>query len=285
MGRRTAGKSEFKQRHPYCCYCGGQNKTETVDHVPSTQFFEERKAPYAIWAPACSGCKNTGGGSEQVVAFLARADPRREHTVYGAELMSRFVRSNPRLANAILPSPSSKRSAARKYGSTAVLDLGDPEIDYHFQVVGAKWALALYYVETGTILPSDGVVWVRWWTNANRLDGPILPPEIQAVLPANGRALRQGKVSSVGQFEFNVEKIPDTDIVVSFISCGFAFAICMITSPDPNLFNEAESDGALIHRPSQPLEPPKVLYSGPYRFTQSNSDRHATQHSPDRAPA
>ena len=232
-----------------------------MDHTPSVHFFEN--TPFALQVPACKRCNSTLGPSEQVVAFLSRIDPKREVTEYSKKLISDFISANPRLAQSVIPRRSQIKKALKNYGADAIFNLRDPELQAHIQAVGAKWAYALHYTKIGRPLPLTGAIWVKWWSNANRLDGPILPPSFETILPREAHALRQGKLTSIGQFEYNSIKVLEKDVVVTFLVCGFSFAMVMISSPDSSFFSPAESVGSVIHRPGHPHDIPKPLYPGP----------------------
>ena len=71
MGERKA-KQHSRQRYlshnPFCCYCGA--KAETVDHIPSRNYFLGRHWPEGFEFPACTSCNAETRIDEQVVAFL-----------------------------------------------------------------------------------------------------------------------------------------------------------------------------------------------------------------------
>jgi hypothetical protein len=190
-------------------------------------------------------------------------DPKRKLTSYSRKLIAGFMSANPRLAQSVMPRRTQIKRALRNYGTDTVFVLEDPELQAHVQVVGAKWAYAFHYAEIGRPLPPTGAVWVKWWSNSNRLDGPILPSSFEAILPREARTLHQGKLTSVGQFEYASLKALDSEMVVSFLTCGFSFAMLMVSAAESTFFASAESMGSVIHRPGHLYPIPKSLHSGP----------------------
>jgi hypothetical protein len=266
MGRRTFGRAKFLRDNPFCCYCGGDTPSTTVDHVPSTQFFRNKEAPFSIRVPSCAPCNNPLGPSEQVVSFLSRMDSE----VFDEDsesIIKNFCAAHPDLALSLRPRRNQIRRALRDYGRDDVANLSNPELEHHVQAVGAKWGFALHFQYFKVPVPSTGGAWVRWWTNANRLDGPILPPDLEAILPKAPKLLRQGKKSSAGQFEYVSQVSSEGNVLMNFIACSTAFALLTVTAKDSSFFQTIECDGAHIHRPGKFLNYQIPMSLGQHEFS------------------
>ena len=279
MGRRVSSKKLVKNELLYCCFCGGTVRATTVDHVPSVQFFDQKDASFTLRVPSCAACNSRTATSEQVIAFLARvlrngADPTDIKSIFKG-----FCEANAQLSRRILPTANMKREAKRTFGTASVLRLDDDELQSHVQIVGAKWAFALHSKKFGSPITDGGGVWVKWWSNADRVRGPILPPNLDSILPQIPEILKIGsKKSSIGQFEYVFRALDDNkyEAGLFFVTCSNSFAMLLITSQDDSLFEEIEKEGALIHRPTCPLEPVVPLQLGPfyiesYQFERRNA--------------
>ncbi len=276
MGRRSSSKQLITESPQSCCYCGGNTAAETIDHVPSVQFFDRKDASFTLRVPSCAECNSRTAASEQVIAFLARIMRAGADSDDIKSVFKGFCDANPQLSRRLLPTANMVRNARRTLGSDTILHLDDAELQSHVQIVGAKWAFALHKEKFGTAIPNGGGVWVKWWSNVDRMRGPVLPDELELVLPQLPEFLKTGsKKTSQGQFEFVFRKVDDSNYNAGlfFVSCGATFAMLLVTSENEKLLENVEKLGALIHRPQKPLTPIMPIQLGPflvehYRFQQ-----------------
>jgi hypothetical protein len=184
-------------------------------------------------------------------------------------VIQNFIAANPDLARCLLPSRNQIKRSLRKYGRDDVFNLANPELQHHVQAVGAKWAYALHYKHFSRAIPLEGGAIVRWWSNANRMDGPILPPNLEGMLPPKAQQLRQGVKASGKQFEYYPIVSEDTDLLLNFITCSRAFAMLTVTTEDTSFFDETNCSDSHIHRPGHLLRDriPMTLGWHHYSFT------------------
>src|SRR3954447_5877308 len=64
--------SDFKLRHPFCCFCGGKAATEEIEHQPARIVFPEKHRPRGMEYPTCSRCNRQTALAEAVLAFICR---------------------------------------------------------------------------------------------------------------------------------------------------------------------------------------------------------------------
>ena len=43
--RRKKLSARILEKHPFCCYCGGNERATTIDHVPAKIVFPYKRAP------------------------------------------------------------------------------------------------------------------------------------------------------------------------------------------------------------------------------------------------
>ena len=239
-------------------------RLESRDHAPSRQLFRNRDRPNGLVVPACSHCNNSLGPSEQVAALIAnggRGFITNESDPYAISLIQRVGQSTPDVLVEMMQD-SRKHRRHRRIKKEFGLDIGTfhigPKVNRHIQAVGAKLACALHYWETRNILPKTGGIYVQWWTNANRLDGSILSDEIWSHF-GEPMALKQGKKTSFGQFEYTTAIADTKSAGLYFSAFGQSFAILGVVAHKLEFFDYIISKGAYIHRPGNFLsyeEPP-----------------------------
>src|SRR3990172_1584845 len=104
---KRSHKQRFLAENPFCCFCGGNARATTVDHVPSIQMFSLRLRPQGLEVPACRSCNQVTRQHEQVAAILGRVYPdgrteaERDETT---QIMRHVQHNNPGLFDEMLPS-------------------------------------------------------------------------------------------------------------------------------------------------------------------------------------
>ena len=188
---------------------------------------------------------------------------------YAVSLIQKVGRSTPEVLFELME--GSRRGARfsrliAEYGlSVATFNIGT-HVNRHIQAVGAKLTCALHYWETGNILPETGGIFVRWWTNANRLEGEILSDEIWSFF-SSSQALTQGKKNSLGQFEYTKAITEGGTAGLYFSTFGQSFAILGIAAHEQKFFERIISQGAYIHRPGNFLGYEERQVPGTLRHT------------------
>lgn len=266
MGRRSSSKALVRAEPMYCCFCGGNTFATTIDHVPSVQFFDQKDAAYALRVPSCDSCNARTSASEQVVAFLSRSLRLAATKEDIDKVFKGFCEANPELSLRLLPTANQKKRARREFGSDTVLNMNDDELHSHVQIVGAKWAFALHKEVFGDAIGINGGVWVDFWSNVDRIRGPILPDELELALPRESEHLKMGRKTSIGQFEYayNIVEGLGYQAALFFVTCSASLAMLLATSSNVTLFSDVEKEGIFIHKPDQPMVIAKPLQLGPF---------------------
>ena len=174
---RRKAREEFFALHPHCIFCGGRTSATTWDHVPSRQMFHEKGLPERYVFPACASCNTATSGDEQVVALMARVYPDGPTPAHEQELneLIEAVRNNrPRILIEMQPSRRQVRQAnsapwASSYRADGqpppVLSFGGPLMRQSLKAFARKLFCALHYKEFGEIIPREGHIAWRWYSN------------------------------------------------------------------------------------------------------------------------
>lgn len=204
-GQKKMKRQRFFQEHPYCCFCGGTTPSEEEDHIPSRTIFNNRHWPEGYVFPSCKACNEASRHDEQVVGMLSRLYSK-ESTPQSTTEIERSIhavaRHYPEIINEMRPTARAYRNAVRKYGlqlapgqsyaETPIISIG-PMINEAVTNFSRKLFCALYYKHTGTILPSQGGIAVRWFTNAEIWDENT-PLEFLSFLSGVPKLERSSKV-------------------------------------------------------------------------------------------
>jgi hypothetical protein len=185
MANREALRSEFFARNPICCFCGGSEPAVTEVHQPARSIFDERKWPEGYSFPACEKCNQASRVYENVFAVLVRLGPGFiQSDVQLAEvkkLLDAASNNFPGLLQRM--TTNDKRRFYRTEGLTKPTGVAFSQINMcaidsdltqnAVTTILRKLVCALHYKHTGSILPADGKMFIRWITNAytHRGDG------------------------------------------------------------------------------------------------------------------
>lgn len=178
MGSRKQKKQAFLENHPFCCFCGGQTRSDEPDHIPSRAIFLKRQWPDGYEFPSCKKCNSISRHDEQVVAMLSRLYPGPD-TVDKAKEVSERIRAvahnYPEILEEMKARPEQVQNTLEKYkmqkpDGVALTDLPflsvrGPLINNAVANFGRKLFLALHYKHTIKILPKEGGIAIRWYSN------------------------------------------------------------------------------------------------------------------------
>ena len=172
---RTALRN-FALAHPYCCFCGGEQTTESRDEVPPRSMFVDRIWPEGYQFPACENCNQGSRHIDQVLALFTRmsfADRRQgEETL--TPYISGVINNSPELMPKIANSSIEARKLLRQLGiqkpegtfakdfPVALIPKETIDALNHFF---KKLFCALYYKHTNRILPNRSPVAIVKSTN------------------------------------------------------------------------------------------------------------------------
>jgi hypothetical protein len=252
--QRNWRKQAFLIEHLNCCFCGGQKRATTIDHVPSIRMFSLRQRPSGLEFPACSSCNHATRHHEQAAALLGRVYPdgvRQDEQDDLRRIIIDTKKYNPGLLEEMIPSPEQR---LRFVGfrllipsdAAGVLNASGPLLDRSIQVVGAKLGLALYYKTTNRIVPLAGGVAVRWYTNFDRVTGKF-PADLYQIL-GPPKTLQQGSWNVGEQFIYNFALTPNMNMGIYLSIFRKSFAVLSLVSDDVSHFPPFVKNTKL-HRP------------------------------------
>ena len=204
MSRRLR---RFISDHPFCCFCGGTQPTTSIDHVPSRQMFFRRHRPQGLESPACNRCNKITGAHEQFAAMLARTFPdadSRDASKEIEKLMRAVHRQSPAVLAEMWPSWRQQYDFQKHFGAGhkgGALSVNGPLVNQSIKMFGAKLMMALHYHCAGNIVPADGGVAIKWFTNWDRVNNTI--PDSLFSLQGPPKTLQQGNWSVPDQFEYS----------------------------------------------------------------------------------
>lgn len=228
MGSKRNRSTKFLAEHPLCCFCGGNTPAQEIDHIPSRVLFDNREWPEGYTFPACIPCNRASRHDEQIVAMLSRIFPDQKNESSANEIDKRIkaVANNyPGLLEEMQPTVRQIRDGIKKYGikkppgmSTTdmpLLHIGGPLVNSAVEQFGRKLSLALYYKHTGKILPSEGGVAIRWYSNL-QIENEEIPRQLADVVH-NFPKLERCKTSLHDQFFYRYG-ITDTQRLAVFLA-------------------------------------------------------------------
>jgi hypothetical protein len=178
MGSKRHRKKQFLASHPMCCFCGGNTPSEEIDHIPSRVLFDNRQWPEGYEYPACESCNRASRHDEQIVAMLSRIYPDAETEEGEKEVYDRIravAHNYPGLLEEMKPTVRQVRNVLKRYGIEKLegmsttelpfLSVSGPLVNGAVENFGRKLFLALYYKHTGKVLPQEGGIAIRWYSN------------------------------------------------------------------------------------------------------------------------
>ena len=238
-GRKKA-REEFFAFHPYCIFCGGGTRAMTKDHVPSRQMFHKKDGPEGYEFPACFSCNAATSGDEQVVALMARVYPDAPTPAHDEELGELFKaigNNRPRVLIEMKPSRREVRQANSTPGASSyrvdgqpppVLSFGGPLVRQSLKAFARKLFCALHYKEFREIIPPEGHIAWRWYSNIQVLEGKM-PDELTALMQLAPKGTRSNRDLS-DQFSYAFVKAGDSDFAGYYATFRLSFAMLGVVS-------------------------------------------------------
>jgi hypothetical protein len=204
VGEKTRKVKLLLATQQTCCFCGGVERATTIDHQPSRSIFDRREWPEGYVFPACERCNQQSKHAENVLGLIVRINSEREDDPIRRTEFKKFLgamRNNfPDLLKPL--SARDKRRflksenliASDGVASLHMAGISADESERTIEVCLHKICLALHYKHTGNIVPSNGGIYVHWFTNAythhfEREFSDFRNLPIQPLLVRNGRDL------------------------------------------------------------------------------------------------
>lgn len=195
---------EFISAHALCCFCGGSNATESIDHVPNKALFRGNLRPKSHEFPACNRCNQDSREWDQVaaVALLTMGSISKQQSNFEEfKRLFRGVKNNVPQAIEYIAGANATPILYLRNGllRPATATLPDPRLFTDFlNPWVAKLGLALWYQHVGGIFPENGRIFVKFFTNWKLSQINIV--ELSANFCKNFGELRQGNVGSSNTF-------------------------------------------------------------------------------------
>lgn len=168
----------YLQKHPMCCFCGGNEFAVERDHLPPRSVFYDNKAPDGYVFPACERCNRGSSEDDAIFALMSRLfdlnEDRHDPQDSTRKLIAAFAERHPGEIEKMRLSASERRRAAKQLDLKVRpgMALGElpliqvtPRIRQAMDTVSRKLILALHYRHGGRIVPADAGLWVRWYPN------------------------------------------------------------------------------------------------------------------------
>jgi hypothetical protein len=188
------------------------------------------------------------------MAMISRFYPEGRNNAEKEEMNSiiKAVRKNyPGVIPELLPSSEVIRRYSSRWWSGAwarPVWLGGPLVNSCAEVVARKLFSALHYKEFNKIIPAEGGIMSRWYSNADRLDNK-LPNELISMMSKKA-LIQRAKRDLSDQFSYTSFKVVDGELSAYFVAFRKAFAMLGFVEMDASLF-EAEEQPRIL-RPLQP---------------------------------
>ncbi|MES2441999.1 MAG: hypothetical protein V4574_04150 [Pseudomonadota bacterium] len=249
MGERKEKNQKFFIEHPKCCFCGGKNEAETLDHQPARVFFRGREWPENFVFPACRQCNDISRESERLTSALFHGEAgSSDRTAYRKHVAS-IGAAYPDLIPGMLPSSANEmRSLLRKnrierpegveLRKVPLVKIDPTFWQPHFEMISRKILLALHYQCFGIALPSTGAMWAFQSTNVqlHRMEYPmeLFEAADQIVIPVRNRR------PLTTQFAVRYNVVPGQNAGIFLALIHNRFLISGITTDDLNGFPAIE---------------------------------------------
>ena len=210
MGERKSRLSSLKEKHPYCCFCGGTNPTETVEHAPPKVLFRDKKRQKGLEFPACKRCNNGTSALDQVAALItltmSGVDKNRyiRDRAYISKIAQGVRNNSPEVFDLL---GLNKREYGTflhpQHGILNLLELDPRLLTEWLSPWAAKIVAALWYQHSGSCIRERERISISWMTNASLLHSDA---DIQIAKMLSGADfLRQGSWESSDQFFYKHE--------------------------------------------------------------------------------
>jgi hypothetical protein len=104
------------------------------------------------------------------------------------------------------------------------LSVRGPIVNKCAGMLARKLFTALHYKEFGKIIPREGGILWRWYSNAQRLDGS-LPDALTGMLRQRPGPIERARRSLSDQFSYNFERVVDGELTGYFVTFRRSFAM------------------------------------------------------------
>ena len=248
--RRSERRLSQLAKQPWCVYCGGETRGDTIDHMPPITIFDRRRRPKDLEFTSCAACNSGGRGDDQIVGMLSRMFPTNPETGVIDDDLRTAVRgvanNHPGLLEEMWPRPDQlERLKGTLPGAGHPLNASGPVVTAGMTRFAARFGLALHFHHSGRIVPLAGRVAVRWLTNFDIFTRGISDDLLALVGPP--KTLRQGRFEVADQFLFPAVVSDDRGTSAHLATFRKSFAVVAWVSEDGDLL--ADLPPMEVYRP------------------------------------
>jgi hypothetical protein len=252
---RKRAHGTILEQCPFCVYCGGSILATTVDHVPPIGMFRSRRRPKGLEFASCLPCNGGTRLADLVAALLCRAYPDSNGANEQEELkrlLSSVNNNVPGLLQEMHIGPGGQKIARRRLPGSidgGFLRTDGPLVSNHMQTFASKLGFAFYYELTRSIIPPNGGVVARWFSNVDRLEGSFPQTIFDVLLPP--QTLKQGTFEVSSQFAYQWRLAEGERMALFCAFFGQSFAVVAFAATDQSLLATEAVDQHLIVRPGK----------------------------------
>ena len=231
----------YKLKHPNCCLCGGSVPTESVEHAPPIVMFWDKQRLMGMEVPSCLRCNNGSRNEDQLAAFFAIIqsphffDKLAKHPEK-LEYISKRTKgclSNIKKFSEYFPTLGA--SKLDKLTGLNQIKIDQSVFDDYLDRWAVKQSLAHWYLEKNTIFSEEGVVCIRWLTNAELMRNDELHEFVSRF--RNTAMLEQGVKNSSDQFYIKFADV-ERDLNLALIFAAYhGTAFMAVIMEDDSLLN------------------------------------------------
>lgn len=189
MGESRSRTGATIAAHPWCIFCGGSKAATSREHTPPRTLFAGRQWPEGFEFPACANCNGGTSNDDKLAAMMAFMSPRPEDSEaiagQGMKLVQAMLRHDPSKVSDMLGiDPAERQRVAAELGMAPApgQSLDDlpivrvtGDMDAAVRSLARKPTKALYWTETGAILPAGAGILFHWFTNADHMRNGSIP--------------------------------------------------------------------------------------------------------------
>ena len=239
MGNRQKLRKAFFADHPRCCFCGGGASAVEEDHIPARTMFRRREWPQGYVFPACIDCNRASAIDELAMSWLVRITIREPDAEAIGEMSRSLIQLHDRRPDWVASMKELNRTETRQYLRERGLSLESfkgveievvkmpPELLAVPQRYGEKLGRALYYLHTGRVLPSDGLVHVQVYPNTDFMSTNF-PLDEFGILTERPTVSRSGK-SIADQFFYRFSTVSNGEAAAFLVQFGESVAMSIFT--------------------------------------------------------
>jgi hypothetical protein len=231
--RRGKLRDRILQACPFCIYCGGTVAASTIDHMPPRIMFRGKLRPQGLEFSACEPCNQGTKRADIVAALIGRGNGTSESEKDELKKVFRSISNNiPGLLEEMHIGRAGQKLARKSIPTEVdggILRVDGPLVSAHMQTFAEKIGFALFYEITKTIVPPEGGVAARWFSNVDVFQGKYPREEISRIVGPSA-TLRQGTKEVSDQFNYAYGLSEDKSIGAFLVSFRKSFAVVAFAS-------------------------------------------------------